>query len=58
MVNAMILSAKLSFNLWGETMLTACQVHIKVHSKKIKVSPYELWNEMNQTLIISKCVGI
>ena len=28
----------------GETLLTACQVHRRVHSKKIKVSPYELWN--------------
>ena len=25
-------------------MLTSCHVHIKVPSKKIKVTPYELWN--------------
>ena len=25
-------------------MFTACHVHNKVPSKKIKVSPYELWN--------------
>ena len=44
MVNAMILSADLPFNLWGEALFTACHVHNKVPSKKIKVSPYELWN--------------
>ena len=44
MVNAMILSAKLPFNLWGEALLTACHVHNRVPSKKIKVSLYELWN--------------
>ena len=44
MVNAMILSAELSFSLWGEPLLTACHVHNRVPSKKIKVSPYELWN--------------
>ena len=44
MVNSMILSAKLPFNLWGEALLTACHVHNIVPSKKIKVSPYELWN--------------
>ena len=40
----MILSAELPFNSWGEALLTACYVHNKVSSKKIKVSPYELWN--------------
>ena len=44
MVYAMILSAKLPFNLWGEALLTACHVHNRVPSKKIKVSLYELWN--------------
>ena len=43
-VNVMILSAKLPFNLWGEALLTTCHVHNRVPSKKIKVSPYELWN--------------
>ena len=42
MVNVMILSIELSFNLWGEALLTACYVHNRVPSKKIKVSPYEL----------------
>ena len=43
-VNAMTLSAELPFNLWGEALLTTCHVHNKVPFKKIKVSPYELWN--------------
>jgi len=43
MVNAMILNAKLSFNLWGEALLTACHVHNRIPSKVFKVSPYELW---------------
>ena len=43
MVNAMTLSAELPFNLWGEALLT-CHVHNRVPFKKIKVSPYELWN--------------
>ena len=44
-VNVMILSAELPFNSWGEALLTACYVHNKVSSKKIKVSSYELWNK-------------
>ena len=42
MVNVVILSAKLPFNLWGEALLTACHVHNRIPSKKIKVSQYEL----------------
>ena len=58
MVNAMILSAELHFNLWRDVLFTACHEHNRVPSKKITVSPYELWNGRNQTLIISKCVGV
>ena len=42
MVNAMILNAKLSFNLWGKALLTACHVHNRIPFRKLKVSPYEL----------------
>jgi hypothetical protein len=42
MVNAMILNAKLSFNLWGEALLIACHLHNRIPSKIFKVSPYEL----------------
>ena len=44
MVNAMIISARLPFNLWGEVLLTACHVHNRVLSKKIQTFPYKLWN--------------
>ena len=43
MINAMILNAKLSFNLWGEALFTICHVHNRVSSRKFKVSPYKLW---------------
>jgi hypothetical protein len=43
MINAMILNAKLSYNLWGEALLTAFHVHNRIPSRKFKVSPYELW---------------
>ena len=43
MINAMILNAKLSYNLWGEALLTVCHVHNRISSRKFKVSPYELW---------------
>ena len=43
MLNAMILNAKLPFNLWGEALLTTSNVHNRITSKKFKVSLYELW---------------
>jgi hypothetical protein len=44
MVNAMIISARLPLNLWGEALLTAFQVHNRVLFKKIQSFPYKLWN--------------
>ena len=44
MINNMILSVELPFNLWGEALLTTCHVHNIVPSKKIKVSLYKFWN--------------
>jgi hypothetical protein len=43
MINAIILNAKLSFNLWREALLTVCHVHNRIPSRKFKVSLYELW---------------
>ena len=57
MLNAMIISARLSFNLWGETLLTACHVHNRVISKKIQSSPYELWNDKKPNLSYFKVWG-
>ena len=50
MVYAMILSAKISFNFWGEALFTTCHVHNRVPFKKIKISPYDLWNERKPKL--------
>ena len=50
MLNAMIISTRLPFNLWGETLLTACYVYNRVLSKKIQLSPYELWNGRKSNL--------
>ena len=44
MINAMVMHAKLPLmKLWGEALLTACHVHNRIPSKKIKISPYEVW---------------
>ena len=42
MINAMLLNAKLSFSLWGETILTACHILNRIHLKKNNISPYEI----------------
>ena len=57
MINVMILSAKLPLNLWRYALLTACHVHNRIHSKKIKVSPYELWNGRKPNLDFIKVWG-
>jgi hypothetical protein len=57
MLNAMIVSAKLPFNLWGETLLIACHVYNRVLSKKIQSSPYELWNGRKPNLNYFKLWG-
>ena len=38
-------------------MITACHVHNRVPSKKIKVSPYELWNGRKPNLDYIKMWG-
>ena len=43
MINAMLLNAELSFNLWGEALLAACHILNRIPLKKNKISPYELW---------------
>jgi Fe2+ transport system protein FeoA len=43
MINAMLMYAKLPFNLWGEALLSACRILNRIPSKNTKVSPYELW---------------
>jgi hypothetical protein len=58
MVNTMIISARLPFILWGETLITACHVHNRVFSKKIQLSPYELWNGREPNLSYHKNVRV
>ncbi|GJS73070.1 zinc finger, CCHC-type containing protein [Tanacetum coccineum] len=43
MINAMLVSANLPKNLWGEALVTACHVSNRIIAKKLKVSPYEIW---------------
>jgi hypothetical protein len=57
MLNAMIISARLPFNLWGEALLTACHVHSRVLSKKMQSFPYELWNSRKPNLSYFKVLG-
>ena len=57
MLNAMIISPRLPFNLWGEVLLTACHVHNRVLSKKIQSFPYELWNSKKPNLSYFKVWG-
>jgi len=57
MVNVMILSAELLFSLWREALLTSCHMHNRVSSKKINVSPYELWNGRKPNLDYIKVWG-
>ena len=57
MVNTIIISARLPFILWGEVLLTTCQVHNRVLSKKIQSSPYELWNDRKPNLSYFKVWG-
>ncbi|GJR99270.1 zinc finger, CCHC-type containing protein [Tanacetum coccineum] len=41
MINAMLASANLPKNLWGEALLTTCHVSNIIIAKKLKVSPYD-----------------
>jgi hypothetical protein len=41
LVNVMVLNANLPNNLWGQTLLTAYNIHNRVLSKKLNVSSYK-----------------
>ena len=43
MMNAMLISSSLPFNMWGEAILSACHVLNRVPHKKIRKTPYEPW---------------
>nr|GEY23714.1 reverse transcriptase, RNA-dependent DNA polymerase [Tanacetum cinerariifolium] len=44
MINDMLVSANVPKNLWVEALLTACHVSNRITAKKLKLSPYEVWN--------------
>ena len=41
-MNALLLHAKLNFNLWGEALLIVCYILNRIPMKKNEISPYEL----------------
>ena len=57
MVNAMILHARLPYNLWGEALLSACHILNRVTYKKTHISPYEVWNGRKPNLKYFKVWG-
>ena len=42
MMNAILISSGLPSNMWGEAILSACDVLNRVPHKKIRKTPYEL----------------
>ena len=42
MFNSMLVNVKLPTSLWREALLTACHIHDRISSIKLKVYPYEL----------------
>jgi len=58
MVNAMLLNANLSNNLWGETLFTACHIHNRVSFKQLMFLLIKHEIVENQIWIILKCDGV
>jgi hypothetical protein len=50
LVNAMLESAGLSKQWWGEAILTACHVLNRVPMKNKEVTPFEEWEKKRPTL--------
>lgn len=43
MINCMLMHSELSFNLWGEALLSACHIMNRIPLKMTGISPYEIW---------------
>jgi hypothetical protein len=43
MMNAMLMHYELPFNLWGEALLSACNIINRIPLMKTGISPYEAW---------------
>ena len=51
MMNAMLISSGLPSNISGEAILSACHVLNRVPHKKIRKTPYELWEGRAPNLV-------
>ena len=50
LVNAMLDTAELSKEWWGEAILTACHVLNRVPTKNKEITPFEEWEKKRPTL--------
>jgi hypothetical protein len=50
MVMSMMMHANLSISYWGDALLTVAYILIRVPSKSVSSTPYELWNNENLNL--------
>uniref|UniRef100_A0A2N9HZD6 Integrase catalytic domain-containing protein n=1 Tax=Fagus sylvatica TaxID=28930 RepID=A0A2N9HZD6_FAGSY len=57
MMNAMLISSGLPSNMWGEAILSACHVLNRVPHKRIRKTPYELWEGRTPNLGYFKVWG-
>ena len=50
MMNAMFISSRLSSNMWGGAILSACHIQNKVPHKKTGKTTYEFWERRKPNL--------
>ena len=50
MINAMLMHSELSLNLWGEALLAACHILIRIPLKKNQSSPHEIWKRRKSNI--------
>ena len=50
MLNSVLVNVKFLTSSWGEVLLIVCHIHNRIPSKKLKVSPYKLWNKTKSNL--------
>jgi hypothetical protein len=48
----MLISSSVPQNLWGEALLSACYILNRISIKDKNKTPYELWKDILQDLII------
>ena len=57
MMNSLLVSASAPNNLWGEAILSACDLHNRISYKKTSKTPYELWKGHTPNLTYLKLLG-